>query len=85
MMCNSFIFLDVPPKKPSVVTNQMAMNTAKTNPSITSKPTPVVSTAPSLPTTNGNIPSNYIIIYIYYNFITFFYCFKLVEVNYNIY
>lgn len=38
----------------------MAMNTTKTNPPITSKPTPVVSIAPSLPTTNGNMSSNYI-------------------------
>lgn len=33
-------------------------NTSKANPAIHSKPTPVVSTAPSLPTTNGNISSN---------------------------
>ncbi|XP_016657125.1 bromodomain-containing protein 3 isoform X5 [Acyrthosiphon pisum] len=56
---------DVPPKKPPVVTNPMAINTSKTNtmtintskanPAIHSKPTPVVSTAPNLPTTNGNI------------------------------
>jgi bromodomain-containing protein 4 len=58
---------NVPPKKPPVVTNPMAINTntSKTNtvtintskatPAIHSKPTPVVSTAPSLPTTNGNI------------------------------
>jgi len=58
LLCNYFIFLDVPPKKPPVATNQMVMNTTKTNPPISSKPTPVVSTAPSLPTTNGNIPSN---------------------------
>ncbi|XP_060876784.1 bromodomain-containing protein 3-like isoform X4 [Metopolophium dirhodum] len=56
---------NVPPKKPPVVTNPMAINTSKTNtmaintskanPAIHSKPTPVVSTAPNLPTTNGNI------------------------------
>ncbi|KAL5235631.1 hypothetical protein ACI65C_003041 [Semiaphis heraclei] len=56
---------NVPPKKPPVVTNPMPINTSKTNtmtintskanPAIHSKPTPVVSTAPSLPTTNGNI------------------------------
>ncbi|CAH1736719.1 bromodomain-containing protein 3-like isoform X2 [Aphis gossypii] len=56
---------NIPPKKPPVVTNPMAINTSKTNPmamntskgnpAIHSKPTPVVSTAPSLPTTNGNI------------------------------
>jgi len=39
-------------------TNPMAINTSKANPAIHSKPTPVVSTAPSLPTTNGNISSN---------------------------
>jgi len=39
-------------------TNPIAMNTTKANPAIHSKPTPVVSTAPSLPTTNGNISSN---------------------------
>jgi len=67
---NHLQFLDVPPKKPPVVTNPMAINTntSKTNtvtintskatPAIHSKPTPVVSTAPSLPTTNGNISSN---------------------------
>ncbi|XP_025411553.1 bromodomain-containing protein 3-like isoform X3 [Sipha flava] len=46
---------NVPPKKPPVVTNPMVLNNTKTNPPITSKPTPVVSTVPSLPTTNGNI------------------------------
>ncbi|CAI6363162.1 unnamed protein product [Macrosiphum euphorbiae] len=56
---------NVPPKKPPVVTNPMAINTSKTNTmaintskantTIHSKPTAVVSTAPNLPTTNGNI------------------------------
>ncbi|VVC42045.1 Hypothetical protein CINCED_3A017924 [Cinara cedri] len=46
---------NVPTKKPPIVTNPLAMNTAKTNPPVTPKPTPVVSTAPSLPATNGNI------------------------------
>lgn len=65
---NYLKFLDVPPKKPPVVTNPMPINTSKTNtlnintskanPAIHSKPTPVVSTAPSLPTTNGNISSD---------------------------
>lgn len=55
---NCYLILDVPPKKPSVVTNTMTINTAKTNPPVTAKPTPVVSTATSLPTTNGNISSN---------------------------
>lgn len=58
MMYTWFLILDVPPKKPPVVTNPMAMNVAKTNPPITSKSTSVVSTASSLPTTNGNISSN---------------------------
>ena len=39
-------------------TNPMTINTSKANPAIHSKPTPAVSTAPSLPTTNGNISSN---------------------------
>jgi len=39
-------------------TNPMTINTSKVNPAIHSKPTPVVSTAPSLPTTNGNISSD---------------------------
>jgi len=39
-------------------TNTMAINTSKANTTIHSKPTPVVSTAPNLPTTNGNISSN---------------------------
>jgi len=65
---NYLKFLDVPPKKPPIVTNPMPINTSKTNPMtintsktnpvIHSKPTPVVSTAPSLPTTNGNISSD---------------------------
>ncbi|KAL4090494.1 hypothetical protein QTP88_025321 [Uroleucon formosanum] len=57
---------NVPPKKPPVITNPIApintsktntltINTSKANPAIHSKPTLVVSTAPSLPTTNGNI------------------------------
>lgn len=60
MYNNCYIFLDVPPKKPSVATNSITTNSAKNNPPITSKPTPVVSTAPSLPITNGNISSNYV-------------------------
>lgn len=72
-MYNIFLFLDVPPKKPPVVTNSMAMNTAKTNPPITSKPIPVVSTAPSIPITNGNISSNYILklFYSFYSLLIF--------------
>jgi len=54
----NYCILDIPHKKTTVVPNSMTLNTAKINPSVTSKPTPVVSIAPSLPTTNGNVSSN---------------------------
>ncbi|XP_050434145.1 bromodomain-containing protein 3-like isoform X2 [Adelges cooleyi] len=47
---------NVPSKKPPGVNPPtISVNTTKTNTSIPSKPTPAVSTAPSQPTTNGNI------------------------------